>query len=317
MHISGRSLLPLAVSAVVAIGCSSLGASPSPSLAPTESPGPTASPAPTPSAVPSATPAPSPTSSPSPVPSPSSTPAADQLVVKIELVGGFVGPATLIGRYPTLALYGDGRLITQGAVDMIYPGPALPSLLVTQLTPAGVVQVLEWATEAGLAGPDRTLGEPVPDLPAEVFTVVRGTSVHTTSVLGLSSTDPDIAAAHDFESRLLAVRNNLPNDVVGPDQPYEWDRLQIMATPTTPDDLPDPQLVTIVDWPLAPLATIGAAWPLGSDSRCALVEGADLATLRPLLDTANQATLWKSDGQTYAVVLHPLLPDGVACQLPA
>src|SRR6266545_1023651 len=73
----------------------------------------------------SASPAPSAT----PPPSPSAAPNADTAVIRIENVGGFMPPQMILRRYPDAVLYSDGRLITQGPVDDLYPGPALPNLV--------------------------------------------------------------------------------------------------------------------------------------------------------------------------------------------
>ena len=40
---------------------------------------------------------------------------------------------------------------------------------------------------------------------------------------------------------------------------------------------------------------------------------AELETLKPAMEQANELTLWRSEGETYAVQLHPLLPDEEAC----
>jgi hypothetical protein len=67
-----------------------------------------------------------------------------------------------------------------------------------------------------------------------------------------------------------------------------------------------------LDWPLAgSLATAGT--PLAPDSpelgRCLVVGGADLDRLWPALGRANALTPFVSQGQRYALVVRPLLPD--------
>src|SRR5205807_1818732 len=52
---------------------------------------------------------------------------ASDLILRIDLQGGFIAPQVLLRRLPELALYGDGRLITSGPQIEIYPGPALQS----------------------------------------------------------------------------------------------------------------------------------------------------------------------------------------------
>jgi hypothetical protein len=270
----------------------------------------------TPTATPSTapTPTPVPSASASAGSTPSVAPGASVAVVKIAHVGGFLPPWVTINDYPTVVLYDDGRLIMQGPQIEIYPGPALPNMQVTQLTPAGVEQILAWAADAGLEGEDRFLGQPVPDAGVTQFSVVQPSGPHTTSVADMSSDAQEVGALRRFEEIMLDIRQWLPNEVVGDDTPYEYDRLRTLSSPKTPADMPDPALVTVTDWPLAePLATFGSVFDEGSGMRCAEVSGEDLAALKPVIEQANELTLWRSEGETYSVALHPLLPDEEGC----
>ena len=272
---------------------------------------PTPSPSQSQSAEPSASPAPSATPSGSPIADP------DQALVRIENTGGFVPQEWLFTHYPFAVLYADGRVITQGAQPAIYPGPALPALIDTRLSADGVTMVLAAARQAGLTGPSRTLGQPVPDVGQTIFTVVYpdGTTNQTTLYpeLGQPSPDPQAQALLDFESLLMNPQAAMPQQVVG-EQPYSVDRLRVISQPSSRAQAPYPSLVTVTDWPLGSLATLGQ--PLqqfGGTYRCVAISGADLTTLLPTVEAANQATLWKSDGQLYAVIFHPLLPDDPDC----
>ena len=73
----------------------------------------------------------------------------------------------------------------------------------------------------------------------------------------------------------------------------------------------------MIAWPLTtPLATFGAPPIQGgglNGTRCGVVEGTDAATLRPLLEKANQLTPWTSGGKTYSLRVRPLLPDESGC----
>jgi hypothetical protein len=72
--------------------------------------------------------------------------------------------------------------------------------------------------------------------------------------------------------------------------------------------------VTEADWPLdESLASVGTLIDEGSGRRCAEISGADLVTLNPVIAQANELTLWRSDGATYSVQFHPLLPDEEGC----
>lgn len=300
MRLPYRALF--AVSVVLVVGCTSAGPSPSPSSSPS------------PSGYPSPAGSPSPSGVPTPSPSPSAAPGADLAVVRIEQTGGFIAPWVTLDRYPTVALYADGRLIMQGPQVELYPGPALPNLQQTLLTPAGVAQVLQWAADAGLQGEDRLLGRPMPDAGMTTFTVVRPNEApHTTSVSDLSAPDTETTAVRKFQDLMLSIRSWLPNEVVGDDQPYSWNRLQTLSALADPAAQPDPQLTTISEWPLADLASLGIPVEEVGGHRCGVIEGTDLDTLRPALASANELTLWRSADQLYTVQLHPLLPDDAGC----
>jgi hypothetical protein len=236
-------------------------------------------------------------------------------VIKIGQVGGLLAPWVTLTQYPTVVLYADGRLIMQGPQVEMYPGPALPNLQVTQLTLAGVQQLLDWAAEAGLKGEDRFLGQPMPDAGVTQFTVVQASGPHTTTVSDMSSDAQEVGALRRFQDIMLDVRQWLPaEDIVGDDLPYDYDRLRILAAPANAVDMPDPSLVTVMDWPLdESLASVGSLIDEVSGKRCSEVSGADLDTLKPAIEQANELTLWRSDGETYSVQFHPLLPDEEGC----
>ena len=224
-----------------------------------------------------------------------------------------MAPWVTLGWYPSVVLYEDGRLITVGPQDAIYPAPALPNLRVTQLTPDGIEQILAWAAEAGLHGPDRQLGPILMDAGETVFTVVSADGTHRTSVTDLEAEDPETATVKHFQEVMLAIRDWLPNDVVGEDQPYAFDRLRLITSETDPASV-DPQLSETIDWPLdTPISELGDPISEPPTNQCALLEGDDLQTLMPLFERANQQTLWRSEDTFYQFVLRPLLPDEEAC----
>ena len=71
-----------------------------------------------------------------PVTESASLPAGDDTVVlRVEHRGGFVPPQWLASRLPMVSVYADGRVISDGPVPAIAPGPALPNLLQGRITP--------------------------------------------------------------------------------------------------------------------------------------------------------------------------------------
>ena len=43
---------------------------------------------------------------------------------------------------PTVSVYADGRILTPGAVDAIYPGPRLPPVSIKDVGPAGAAVLM-------------------------------------------------------------------------------------------------------------------------------------------------------------------------------
>lgn len=246
------------------------------------------------------------------------------LVIRYEQTGGFVAPNFLVTRYPIVSVYGDGTTITEGPVDAIYPGPALPNLQVTKLTEAGIQKLLARARDAGLLGPDATYNVTnIADATTAEFTVVAAGATHHVSAyaLGMVSETGLDSKAVAARAKLLAFANAIGDlhKTVGPDAaaevPYDYDaiRIYVMTGAPVPSD---PSLTREpLAWPLAaPLATFGAPGT-GSmtNARCGVVSGTDLALLKPLFPNATQITGWKAAGKVYTLFLLPLLPDQTAC----
>ncbi len=254
-----------------------------------------------------------PAASATPSPSTSTVPNANTAVIRIEQTGGMLPVWEAMRWYPTVALYGDGRLITQGPQMELYPGPALPNLQVTHFSQHAVDQALAWAAEAGLSGEDRFLGPQLLDAGALVFTVVTREGTHHSSVSDLSFDDPAINALRHFQDVMTALDTWLANDVASASAPYQWERLRVISFPSDRANLPDPNLAHVVDWPLADLATLGVSWSEPAQYRCLELAGDDLATVRPVFESANELTLYRSAEVEYQIYLHPLLPDDQAC----
>ena len=110
---------------------------------------------------------------------------SDQLVLRIEEVGGFVAVQYNLTRMPIMSLYADGLLITPGVQTDIYPGPALPALTQQQLSPEAIQLLTQAAIDAGLDS-DRDLQTMlVSDMPTTVFTLTIDGQTYTTHVYAL------------------------------------------------------------------------------------------------------------------------------------
>lgn len=253
----------------------------------------------------------------------------DALVLRITLDGGFVPPNVHLTTLPIIAIYGDGRVIVQGAQIMIYPGPLMPSLNVRTITEEGLQKVLAAAAEAGLLGPDKHYddGGTIADAATTTFVLNAGGRTHTISAYALFEQEnpgPNLsredAAARELLREFLAKVTNLPELAGESELTEERPYLPSAARVFISDDAPmvdehnpaqDP-----IAWPLnTPLATFGSAVGLGSpfELRCGVVEGAELDTLLPLLQEANTLTPWTSEGESYSLIVRPLLPDETGC----
>jgi hypothetical protein len=296
----------------------------------------------TPTAQPSASPTDepaSPTTNPDTIDHPTGD---DDVIIRIEDVGGFVMQQSLITRLPTFILFGNGCYVVQGPQIEIYPAPALPNLQETCLSEAGVQQLLAKAKAAGLLDGDAEYGnDMIADATTTVFTVTAGgkTSVVRAYALAIDTEMPSPNMSDEQRAareKLASFMNDVagveswisPEMIVEEAHPYEIERMQIAVLPA--DSTSAPQLDAgmepqTLEWPLeTDLAAFGSPY-LSGQFNCGVVEGEELATLMPLLAEANQLTHWVSTGdatpeadseQAYIFFLRPLFPDDAPCADP-
>lgn len=268
-----------------------------------------------------------PSASPSPTGIVHGTGASD-LLVRYEIAGGFIAPQALLTRYPMLSIYGDGTVITEGPQPAIFPGPALPNLIVTHVSEAGLQKILGFARDAGLFGPDQSFDAVnIADAGTAQFTVVAEGNKHVISAYGLTEgtddpgMDPAVAAARAklraFVTRVSDLSGTLGADYLGSETRYAVTKARLIVSPGAPQGGDTGPQQTIV-WPLATkLEAFGEAFPIGPETRCGIVEGNDIATLLPLLERANAATPWVSANRQFTVVVRVLLPDESGCPAPS
>lgn len=246
----------------------------------------------------------------------------NDLVLRVETAGGFVPHEYMLRRVPEFSLHGDGRLITQGPQAAIYPGPALPNLLVRQISTEGMEAIVKAARGAGLAGPDREYPcNMVADAPTTVFTF-SDNGIHRISAyaLGIGCEGGGVSAGEEtaraklesFQEKLGDLEGWLPGGSVGREMSYRFEALRAHVAPAggSGGEEPKPQ---VKDWPLA-----GSLAQFGKESaeapaRCGVVAGEDLTTMLRALQSANETTRWRSGGVVYQVWFRPLLPDESGC----
>ncbi len=246
----------------------------------------------------------------------------NDLVLRMDVGGGFVPPSYELRRIPTWSLFGDGRIIIEGPQIEIYPGPALPSVQVQTITEDGIQAILEAAKAAGLLRPDRTYSQDcVADAPTTTFTVYADGAKHVVSAYALGMV-PGSCPGEDTEARaklaafaakLSALASWLPKGSISEQGQFEASEMRVYVQPYTGS--PEPGLhQNAIAWPLSdPLSSFGKADAIYGDFRCGVVGGTDLAKLMPDAQRANELTPWTSGGADYSLIFRPLLPDEHTC----
>jgi hypothetical protein len=246
---------------------------------------------------------------------------ADDVVVRVAQVGGFVPVGATFVQVPDVLITGDGRLFQPGAQTLQYPGPLLPVISVGSITPTGIGRLLAVAEANGL------LAEPVPeyapntrvaDAPATIveFQADGAHVTHQADALGFVQDGHGDPAKEltPQRSNLLTFVNaarNLPTtvgaDQLGPDEIWQPAAYRIQArvadpTTITSDGSGEPQ-PTVVPWPAASGARLADA------SECAIGSGEELTAA---LTAATTLTFFTEDGVTYQVSAVGQLP-GTGC----
>jgi hypothetical protein len=261
----------------------------------------------------------------SPTASPSPSAATAQLILRVTSEGGFIGPAASLAAIPEVSVYADGRIMTPGAIDAIYPGPLLPPVAVRDVGPQGLAAIVAAIRAAGLDKPSSAAPGIPGDTGTTVFDVdVDGAVVTTRLVLGGigpgipggGNPDPAAQAAGDLLNRLIdpAETWGAANVIESTLTPVAY---RVFAAPGAPsgDEMTSQPAVA---WPLAiPLDQFGV--PAVPDRgiqglRQGAVFGADAAALGPVLLAANSQTAFISGGNLYTLYVRPLLPDEVPAQ---
>lgn len=240
----------------------------------------------------------------------------NDLVLRTEQFGGFVPQDRVVGALPQVSVYADGRVITEGPVAAIYPGPALPNVQVQTISPAKVQELIQAAGPAGVAnGTD--FGRPnVADAPNTRVTVVtpQGTQSVTAAALHESQPqDPQLTPAQraareklaKYVSSLTSLQTS-QSDV----KPYQAESVAVLARPWVDpggSDAKSPEKA----WPgpALPGAYLNAAFKIG----CVVVTGAEKDKVWAAAKDATAITPWTAGGAKYLINFRPLLPDEAGC----
>ena len=257
-----------------------------------------------------------------PSPADSSAPAApgadDALVLRVSSAGGFVPPTILVGRLPETSVYADGRVIFNGPVPAIYPGPALPNLQWGTVSPTTLQQLLDKAVAAGVR-PGTDFGQPgVADAPTTEVTVVTAAGEQTVGAVALREARPDdpqlTKAQHQARKKLTAFIDQLGDLTTelttGRPQPYKPEILAAVVQPYTAND-DEPGRPLTVEWPGPALP----GEPLNPDLKlsCVTATGEQRDAILAAAAKATANTPWVYANNGWSVLLRPLLPEETGC----
>jgi len=235
----------------------------------------------------------------------------DTPVVQVRSEGGLLPVGISAGRGPRYTLLADGRLIHEGPVIAIYPGPLLPNYLVSQINKDQMNTVLELVDEIGLPGMENDIDDSaasyIADASTEVVTYWDTESEHTYSVYALGiepdSSNPSTAAF----TELLVVLDQLATQ--GNAVSYEPEQVRVIAGV----GFVDPEFADVRDWPLD--NTDFSDWETLPNRWMCTIYGPEV------LDTfadAGQTTQWTHpdpmmDAPAFTLLVRPLHPGEPDC----
>ena len=238
-----------------------------------------------------------------------------------------IPPVNRFGLLPIVTITGDNQVVMAGPQIMIYPGPLLPNLQARPITDAGFEKIAQRGRDLGMftASGDFTPPDLMPGAPLGRVEIVVDGVLHTVTgdpsrviVCITAPCDPAPGTPEAFGMFWMSVSDLtwLGGDL-GHEAPYVADAYAVLAgvEPAEQPSLHEPVAV----WPLEqPLATFGA--PVGSAAtpRCGTARGADAATLRPALESANQLTPWVDKGgdtpsNGIVIQVRPMVPGEDVC----
>lgn len=266
-----------------------------------------------------ATPSPSP-SAPSPAP-PSQPPQPVGFVIRASWTQA-LPPRALFGNLPLLVVTTDGRVLTQGAVIEIYPGPLAWPMRERPISPKGVAALVQAATDAGILRQDVdfTGGAMPPGAAAARLQIAvdgvtydlvgdANAAVPCAPAEGCPVPVPGTPAAFAaFWYRLLDLAAWLEPEL-GVEQAHVPASYAVIVGP--PPE-PWPGAVPMV-WPVTDpaLDAFGAPVRGEASTRCGIAAGDLAAALRPLFTGATQLTPFvatASASATHGLTVRPLLP---------
>lgn len=241
----------------------------------------------------------------------------DSVLLHLATGGGFVPMEYHFTELPSLVIYGDGRVLRTGDIDL---NGSIRPVEELQLDEEGMQLVLALAKEAGLLGPGEIdYGSPnVTDLPGTSLSIATadGSFSHSAYALGfgedLEGADPPPDGLTDEQRERRAVLSEFIDQVeqietlagehAGPAKPYVADSVAVQSF-AAPGDAGSGELKP---WP------VDEVDPPKVDT-CTVLTGPEAAAAAEALAGASIATTWTLSGRMFKAVGRPILPGEEGC----
>ena len=240
-------------------------------------------------------------------------PAPDALVLQVVRAGGFLPVGAAFRSVPSVSVYGDGRVVTEGPQIEIWPAPALPSVQVGRLPTQEVQRLVDAGRE--VVDADEDYGQPpVADAPTTAVVVQDGDRRSVAAAVALEELSGELAPPDGggMTAEQRAARERLRAYVrqvqdaasAAPAEAYEGAGLAVLAEPYG-DAAP------AADLPPSELAWPGPALEPGT---CTVVAGEEATEARLAAAAASVETRWTVAGQVLRLSFRPLLPHERTCE---
>jgi hypothetical protein len=249
--------------------------------------------------------------------------APDALVLQVVRAGGLLPAGAAFRSVPSVSVYGDGRVVTEGPQIEIWPPPALPSVQLGRLDTAEVRRLVEAGRE--LVDAQEDYGQPpVADAPTTAVVVHDGDRRGVAAAVALEELTGDAGPADDagLTAEQRAARERLRDYVrevqdaaaSAPARAYDGGGLAVLAEAY--GGAPEGQGLPADGMPAEELPPSEAAWPgpALTPGSCVVVTGAQAAAVREAAASASVETRWTADGQVLRLAFRPLLPHERTCE---
>lgn len=241
-----------------------------------------------------------------------------ELLLSVEVGGGFLPAGVAFRAVPSAVVYGDGTTFSPGATAAIYPGPAVPPITRGELADDDLERLVAAANAAGLLDEvDEDFGQPpVADAATTTVRVVIGGEARVASVYALHVTPPGLPstpsvpgvspAQLEARKRVAGYVELVTQAVLGVEgEPYVAERYRIL--PLAPESSVEPVVgPNERRWPFPEIVL--------RDGECTAVSGDRAIELGDALRSATEITRWRTaSDETFVLSVRPVLPHEPDC----